>query len=115
MKTQYILFLIINNIKKFKDVKKKLIELDYKRFTVIDTYGSTDLSTKMEYSKLLADTMGERDDKKYNKTVFLILDSEEEVIKVMDELEETININTKKPGKGIMFTVPIIMSHGVRF
>lgn len=115
MKTQYVLFLILNDIKRYKDVKKKLIELKYNRFTVIDTIGSTNTFNNMKFSNMFSSTMGETDDKKYNKTLLLVLETEEEVEKIMDEMESTINIDPSKPGKGIMFTIPIIKSSGVRF
>ena len=115
MTTQYVLFIVINNIKRFKAVRNKLISLDCNRFTAIDTYGSTELYTDMEFSRLMADTMGEQDSKKYNKTLMMVVESEEVCLKIMDEVQSVMNTEPNKPGGGIMFTIPIVKSHGVRF
>ncbi len=45
----------------------------------------------------------------------LVLPDEEQVLYVMDELEQILHMDPKKPGKGIMFTIPILTSQGVRF
>lgn len=115
MKNQHILFIVLNDLKRYKDIKKRLIALDYNRFTVVDTVGMTGCVDTLEYAKMFSYTVGEIDSKKYNKTIFLVLESDEEVIKVMDEISEIMNLNNDKPGKGIMFSVPILTSQGVRF
>lgn len=115
MKDNHILFIVLNDLKRYKDIKKRLIAMDYKRFTVIDTVGMTGCVDPMDYAKMFSYTLGEIDSKKYNKTIFLVLESDEEVIKVMDEMSHILNMKTGEPGKGIMFSVPIITSHGVRF
>lgn len=115
MAEQYILFVVLNDLKHYKNIKKKLIDLKYNRFTVVDTIGSTGDIDMLHYTKMLSNTLSETDDTKYNKMVFLVLENEAEVEKVMDALEETISLDPMKPGKGIMFTVPIYTSHGVRF
>jgi nitrogen regulatory protein PII len=115
MKDQHILFIVLNDLKRYKDIKKKLIDLDYKRFTVIDTIGMTGSVDPMQYTKMFYSTLAEIDIKQYNKTIFLVLESDEEVIKVMDEISAILDLEANKPGKGIMFSVPILTSHGVRF
>lgn len=115
MEQQYVLISVINSVKAYKNVKKKLREIGYDRFTAVDSIGSTELVDNMEYSKMFANSLSETDTQKYNKTVFLVVPSESEVIRVMDELEEVLSMDRKKPGKGIMFTFPIITSTGVRY
>jgi nitrogen regulatory protein PII len=115
LEKEYIFMLVLNDISRFKPVKKKLIELDYKRFTVIDTIGATGKLMEMGIPNTFSRTMSEMDNTKYNKTLFLVVKSEDEVLKIMDELEKVINIDKTKPGKGIMFTVPVIKSQGIRY
>lgn len=116
---QYILFVVLNEVKLLTKILKKLRAIGIERFTVMDTMGSTSLcdAGKTEFSPIIAGTvksseyhMGQR----YNKTIFVVLNSEDEANFVMDEIEGVLNMDVEKPGKGIMFTVPIYSSHGVR-
>lgn len=115
MEQQYVLISVINSTKAYKKVKKKLNEIGYGRFTVIDSIGSTELLGDIEVSNMFANSLSEMDDHKYNKTLILVLPNEEQVEYVMDELEIILHMDPKKPGKGIMFTFPIITSQGVRY
>ena len=115
MQEQYVLISVINSSKAYKLVKKRLSEIGYDRFTVIDSIGSTELPGEMEFSNMFSNSLSETDNQKYNKTVFLVLPNEEQVLFVMDELERILHLDPKKPGKGIMFTIPIITAQGVRF
>lgn len=115
MNKGYVLFVIINDAKRFKLVKEKLRELNYNRFTVIDSYGTTDVIDSLEFSSMLSGTISGENNKKYNKTVYLVVQTETEVKDIMDALENVQNLDYLKPGKGIMFTIPIYTTHGVRF
>jgi len=115
MKQQYVLISVINSIKAYKKCKKKLNHIGYGRFTVIDSIGSTELLGDMEFSAMLSKSLSDMDNQKYNKTLILVLPNEEEVEYVMDELEAILHMDPNKPGKGIMFTFPIIASQGVRY
>ncbi|QUI21934.1 hypothetical protein HZI73_06290 [Vallitalea pronyensis] len=111
---KYILFIVMNDVKKVKHVKKKLAQLDISRYTMIDTFGVSALESCGVHRSMVLGSLGNVDNKKYNKTIFVALPSEEMVLKVMDEMEEVLNIGKGQTGKGIMFTVPIYRSHGVR-
>lgn len=115
MKNAYVLFVIINDAKRFKLVKNKLRELNYNRFTVLDSYGTTDVVDSLEFSSMLSSTMSGQNNKRYNKTLYLVVQTETEVKDIMDALESVQNLDCLKPGKGIMFTIPLYTSHGVRF
>lgn len=115
MEKSYVLFIILNDVKRYRQVKKKFKELGYERYTVIDTYGTTDVLSSMEFSNMLSSTLSGQTNKKYNKTIFMVLKDEECVNKVMDAVEEVQNIDIMRPGKGIMFTIPIYLSEGVRY
>lgn len=110
-KFKFILFIVLNDVKKIKNIKKKLTELKVDKFIVIDTVGSTEAENYgMKYSSMMVDTISNHDSSKYNKTIFVALRSEEQVMTVMDELTDIMELETDKPGKGIMFTVPIYNS-----
>lgn len=115
MDKQYVLISIINTSKAYKHVKKSLKEIGYERFTAMDSVGSTILLENMEFSSMFSHSGSESDYKKYNKTVMLVIRKESEVEKVMDAIEAAIKLDPKHPGKGIMFTIPILASQGVRF
>lgn len=115
MEKQYVLVAVINHAKAYRLVKRRLRELGYDRFTAIDSIGATELVGGMEYSTMLNKSLTEPDNLQYNKTVFLVCPTESAVQEVMDDLEYQLNMDPKKPGKGIMFTIPIITTHGVRF
>ena len=112
---KYILFIVINDVKKVKEIKKKLARMNIARYTIIDTFGETAFeSCRMGMSNMMLGSLSNIDNKKYNKTLFVALPSEEKVLKVMDEMEEILGIGKGQVGKGIMFTVPVYCSHGVR-
>ncbi|MCT4596831.1 MAG: hypothetical protein N4A50_02975 [Vallitalea sp.] len=113
---KYILFIVVNDIKKTKTIKKKLAQLDISRYTVVDTYGISGIEGyDMSFSSsMMFGSMSNVDNKKYNKTVFVALPSEEVANKVMNEIEKVLDLDKNKLGKGIMFTVPIYKSHGIR-
>lgn len=115
MEKSYVLMIILNDVKRYRQVKKKFKEMGYNRYTVIDTYGTTDILSSMEFSNMLTGTMSGQSNRRYNKTVFMVLPNEEEVKIVMDAVELVQNIEIDKPGKGIMFTIPIYKSKGVRY
>lgn len=115
MKQQFVLISVINSIKSYKKVKNRLREIGYNRFTAMDSMGATEYLVDMEFSSMMTKSLSDTDSKKYNKTVMLVLPSEEQANFVMDELEKILHMDPTKPGKGIMFTIPIITCQGVRF
>lgn len=119
MKQNYILFIVLNNVKKTSGLIKKLKKIGINRFTAMNTFGSQRFcsDTSQGYEPIVAgsakSTMGHIK-RKYNKTFFIALESEEEATRVMDEVEGLLNIHTDKPGDGIMFTIPMWTSSGIR-
>ncbi|GKX28027.1 hypothetical protein SH1V18_05070 [Vallitalea longa] len=112
---KYILFIVINDIKKSKSIKKKLAELNISRYTVVDTFGLSTLDGfNAKISHKTFNYMNNADNKKYNKTIFVALPTEEAVLKTMNEIEKILELDKGGTGKGIMFTVPIYRSHGIR-
>ncbi len=115
MDQQYVLVSVINSTKAYKKVKSRLKEIGYNRFTAIDSMGATEILVDMEFSTMFSKSLSDTDSKTYNKTLILVLPNEEQVLYVMDELEKILHMDRTKPGKGIMFTIPIMTSQGVRF
>jgi len=110
----YILFVVINSTRRFKKVKRKLTEMGYSRFTIIPTYGITAVLEAEEVG-VKKPKKKRKKEEKGNQTLCLVVQTETEVKTIMDALEFVQNINPLKPGKGIMFTVPLYASYGVRF
>lgn len=115
MSKGFVLFVVLNDAKRFKLVKKKLKELGYNRFTVMDSYGTTDVVDSLEFTGMLSGMISGANNRTENKTLYLVVQTETEVKDIMDALESVQNFDYNKPGKGIMFTIPIYSSHGVRF
>lgn len=113
-----VLFIILNEVNKTKTIIKKLKEIGIDKYTVIDTMGSSNFISNFSNSTstIVAGSMNNPRmymDKKYNKTFFVALNSEEDALRVMDEVEKILEVDIKKTGKGIMFTVPIYTSKGI--
>lgn len=120
MKKQYVLFIVLNNVKKTGKIIKGLKGLGIKGFTVMNTFGSqrycSSDSKSSSYEPIVAgsskSTMNHMK-RKYNKTFFIVLD-EVQLEPVMDEIEGILHMATDKPGQGIMFATPLLTSNGVR-
>lgn len=116
---KYILFIVLNKVSKTKVIIKRLKSIGVKRYTLMNTFGSHGLcssDTQQQYEPIVAGTFKSsmtHIKRKYNKTFFIVLD-EEQVEHVMDEIEEILHMDKTKPGLGIMFTVPVLTSEGVR-
>ncbi|TCT14324.1 hypothetical protein EDC18_106122 [Natranaerovirga pectinivora] len=114
MESQYILFIIINDTKSFKQAKEKLKNIGITSYTVIDTMGATSLFDKddIRYASFMPGIVNQ-ENKQFNKTIFIALENEEKTVKVMDEVEKVLYSDGNHRGKGIMFTVPIYKSLGI--
>lgn len=110
---QYVLFIVINDMKIFRDVISKLRKIEVKGFTVLDTMGSTNLYGNLHNYAAFMSSISTEDSKRYNKTIYAVVPCEEEAVKVMDEVEKIFNKSSSKVGKGVMFTVPIYSSYGI--
>lgn len=89
VKRSYVLFIVIQDNSKAKQVLKELESIGITGATVMDTMGSAS-----------------------NKTVFSVVKNEEMVILAMDRVETMLEID-HKTNKGIMFTVPLVGEMGL--
>ncbi|WP_105614258.1 P-II family nitrogen regulator [Vallitalea okinawensis] len=115
---RYMLFIVLNRVKKTKSIIKRLKEIGIDRFTLMNTFGSYNLCGKGQgYEPIIAGSYKSSMShikRNYNKTFFIALNSEEEAQRVMDEIEVILHMDSHKPGDGIMFTVPVLTTKGVR-
>lgn len=114
---EYILFIILNEVNKTREIVKRFKKIGIARYTLINTFGSKSIYSQESFEPIIAGTKSSSIDhmrRTYNKTFFVVLKSEEEVFRVMDEVERILYTDQKKTGKGIMFSVPIISSMGIR-
>lgn len=119
MEKKYILFIVLNKVSKTKQIIKALKGAGKERFTIMNTFGSHSLccsKNQDQYEPIVAGTLKSSMThirREYNKTFFVVL-QEKEVDHVMDAVSKVLHMDPKKPGLGIMFTVPVLMSEGVR-
>ncbi|TCK92405.1 nitrogen regulatory protein P-II [Natranaerovirga hydrolytica] len=114
MKSSYVLFITINDIKSFKFIKERLKEIQIQNYTIMDTMGATGLyDNDTRYSTLMTGVT-HQENRQYNKTIFVVLPDEETTEKVMDEVEDVLRLKSKKVGAGIMFSIPISKSLGIK-
>ncbi|NLL69509.1 MAG: hypothetical protein GX238_00080 [Epulopiscium sp.] len=111
----YVLFIILNHVKDVKRVMSILKKYGAQA-TMMDTLGAASLYEKQEaYDTMIAgrrQSLGQG--KKYNKTIFTVLSTEEAVVKIMDEVEEYLGITPDSLGRGFLFTIPMYTFRGIQ-
>lgn len=109
-----LMFVVATDKKKVNLIVSKLKELGAKGSTIVNTQGSRgytefsfDSALRMKYN------MGDFNQNiVYNKTVISLIHDEDILLKAMDEIEEILGGNLKKPGRGIIFSVPVLKFDG---
>ncbi|NLK97401.1 hypothetical protein [Defluviitalea saccharophila] len=111
----YVLFVVLSNAKNLKAVLKCLKKINITGATVMDSVGSASLYSMDDiYIPMIASSMKNLDSgRTYGKTLFSVVKDEATVLKAMDEIEHTLNLDIKNPGKGIMFSIPIYSMKGI--
>jgi nitrogen regulatory protein PII len=111
----YVLFVVLSNAKNLKAVLKCLKKINIKGATVVDSVGSASLYSSDDiFIPMIASSMKNIDSSRtYGKTLFSVIKDEDTVIKAMDAIECTLNIDIQNPGKGIMFSIPIYAMKGI--
>lgn len=109
----FVLFVVLNQPEFLPDVLYKMKQLGIRGATVIDSMGATSISKEMYKVPLIGGFMKSIDgDTHSNKTVFSVIEREEQVERVMEHIEEIIGGDMKKPNKGIMFVLPVSHMRG---
>ncbi len=104
MAKEHVLFIVMQERDKAKAVLKKLEEIGVPGATAIDTRGAASLAVATG-EVVVATEM--------SKTVFSVVPNEEIAMHAMDEVEKILEMDPEKPGKGIMFTIPLVGQMGL--
>jgi hypothetical protein len=109
----FALFIVLNEPEFLPQVLYKIKQLDIRGATVIDSMGAAAISKDMYNIPLIGGLMKSIDgDTHYNKTIFSVIEREEQVQKVMYHIEKILGGDMKRPNKGIMFVVPVTHMRG---
>jgi len=109
----FALFIVLNEPEYLPQVLYKIKQLDIRGATVIDSMGASAISKDVYNIPLIGGLMKSMDgDIHYNKTIFSVIEREEQVQKVMSNIEKILGGDMKRPNKGIMFVVPVTHMRG---
>lgn len=104
------LFIILNKTEYLDDVLAKFVELQIEGATIIDSQGMASAIVHGSIDNIpifgsLKSLLGGSNP--YNKTIFTVIDGEEETLRVvMDEIRQLLKSTNETP-IGFMFTVPV--------
>ncbi len=110
----YVLFVVLNQPEHLGEIIRKLKVVGIHSATIIDSVGTAQLSKSMSREIPFIGSLMRNFDEigDNNKTMFTVVDSKEQAVKIMDEIEKICGGDMSKPGTGIMFTIPIDMARG---
>ncbi len=105
----YLLVIVINSTDKLNKILERLIEVDVRGATIIDSIGMgrtlepevSTFSTLLEIFNVGAGRYPE------NKTIFTVIKEEKTLREAQRVVKEELN-DFKEPGTGIMFVLPIL-------
>ena len=109
----FVLFVVLNQPEFLPDVLYKMKQLGIRGATVIDSMGASAITKDLYKVPVIGGFMKSMDGETHsNKTVFSVIEREEQVEKVMESIEEIIGGDMKRPNKGIMFVLPVTHMRG---
>lgn len=109
----YALFIVLNQPEYLSEILYKMTCLGVRGATVIDSMGASAINKDLYNIPVFGGLMKSLDgDTHYNKTIFSIIEREEQVNRVMDHVEKVLGGDMKKPDKGIMFVLPVTHMRG---
>ncbi|MDD3839514.1 MAG: P-II family nitrogen regulator [Clostridia bacterium] len=110
----YVLFVVLNETEYLRSVLDAFKKTGIRGATVIDSIGAGQIAKSDLFDvPLVGGLMNTLDsDSSYNKTIFSVIEKEEQVEKVMDAIEEALGGDMRKPGSGIMFCLPVVKIRG---
>lgn len=105
----YVLFVVLNKTECLHKIIRKMKEIGISGATVVDSVGAGKMQKSIgKEIPLIGGLMNSLDgDIENNKTMFSVIDTKEQAMKVMDEIEKLCGGDMSKPGTGIMFLMPI--------
>lgn len=110
-----VLFIVLNKIEYLDDILDRFVDIGVKGATILDSQGMGSVITNNGegnepfFGAIRAFLDNSRP---YNKTIFTVIEDEkilEEAVKTVKEIVGDIN----KPGKGMMFTLPVNNIYGM--
>lgn len=107
------LFVVLHEVEYMNDVLTALHDAGVKGATIIDSvgFGRTGFQPK-KYLPLIGGLMeGLETSRPHNRTIFSVIDDESVVDRAVSAVERILG-DLSKPGKGIMFTVPVSRAFG---
>ncbi len=108
----FVLFVVLDQPEILPDVLSKLRKLKIRGATVIDSMGAT-LAKDIYKVPVFGGFMKSMDgDTHSNKTIFSVIEREEQVEAAMVSIEEIIGGDINQPNKGIMFVLPVSHMRG---
>ncbi|HHW66286.1 MAG: hypothetical protein PWP07_1334 [Epulopiscium sp.] len=110
----YALFIVLNEVEYLPDILYKIRQLGIRGATVIDSMGSRAIEEKSRYDiPLIGGFMKSLEGgTQSNKTIFSVIEREEQVELVMEYVERILGGDMQKPNKGIMFVLPVTHMRG---
>lgn len=109
----FVLFIVLNQPEFLPEVLYKMKQLGIRGATVMDSMGATALTKGVYKVPLIGGILKSIDgDTHVNKTIFSVIEREEQVDRVMSHVEEIIGGDMKQANKGIMFVLPVTHMRG---
>lgn len=111
----YALFIVLNETQYLSEILLSLKDLGIRGATVINTVGSRRLQDEDEarekrfLSKMVESLQG---DTKNNRTIFSVIEKDEQIHDAMKAIEEILGGDMMVPNKGIMFVLPVTHFRG---
>lgn len=109
-----VLFIVLNKIEYLDEILDSFVDIGVKGATVLDSQGMGSVITNNGESEPFFGAIRAFLDnsRPYNKTIFTVIEDEkilEEAVKTVKAIVGDIN----KPGKGMMFTLPVNNVYGM--
>lgn len=109
----FVLFIVLNEPEYLPEVLYQMKRIGLRGATVIDSMGASAISKGMYNIPVIGGLMKSLDgDTHYNKTIFSVIEREEQVECAMKHIEKIIGGNMEKANKGIMFVLPVTHMRG---
>ncbi|QUI21933.1 hypothetical protein HZI73_06285 [Vallitalea pronyensis] len=109
----YVLFIVLNETEYLSEVLFKMKQLGIRGATIIDSMGATAINKDIYNIPVIGGLMKSIDgDVQYNKTIFSVIEREEQVELAMNHIEKILGGDMKRPNKGIMFVLPVTHMRG---
>lgn len=109
----FVLFIVLNEGGYLSEVLFKMRQLGIRGATVIETMGARTVSKNIYNLPVLGGLMKSLDgETEFNHTIFSVIEREEQVERVMNQIEKLLGGDMSRPNKGIMFVLPVTHMRG---